>query len=65
MLWTFGAPLTVPTGNAARRTSQPVKWSCNSPVTFNQMNNALLDKHNILKPKIQLSKLKKKMYSVI
>lgn len=30
---TFGAPLTVPTGNAADRASQQVKLSFNSPVT--------------------------------
>lgn len=29
---TFGAPLTVPTGNAARRASQQVRSSRNSPV---------------------------------
>ncbi|ANM71120.1 unnamed protein product [Arabidopsis thaliana] len=33
---TFGAPLTVPTGKAARSTSQQVKPSCNSPVTYTQ-----------------------------
>uniref|UniRef100_A0A2P2KK33 Uncharacterized protein n=1 Tax=Rhizophora mucronata TaxID=61149 RepID=A0A2P2KK33_RHIMU len=34
MAFTFGAPLTVPTGNAARKTSQLVKSSSNSPVTY-------------------------------
>jgi hypothetical protein len=32
-IFTFGAPLTVPTGNAALRASQLWRWSSNCPLT--------------------------------
>lgn len=36
---TLGAPLTVPTGNAARRASHELKWSSSSPVTCVYIRN--------------------------
>lgn len=39
---TFGAPLTVPTGNAARRASQQVRSSRNSPVTYRNAETDLV-----------------------